>query len=93
MEIQAEMASAGILARCDRPCQAGTRRIHFPHGSGTLLNASAGLRPTEGLLAVVRRLREAGYEAWAVGGAVRDRLIGEIPGDWDVATDAPPAKS
>lgn len=50
------------------------------------------LKPTAGLLAVARRLREAGHEAWAVGGAVRDRLIGEIPGDWDVATDAPPAR-
>ena len=56
------------------------------------MNASASLRPTEGLLTVVRRLREAGHEAWAVGGAVRDRLLGEIPGDWDVATDALPSR-
>lgn len=48
------------------------------------------LRPTEGLLAVVCGLRGAGHEAWAVGGAVRDRLLDERPGDWDVATDAVP---
>ncbi|HET6637830.1 MAG TPA: CCA tRNA nucleotidyltransferase [Gemmatimonadota bacterium] len=56
------------------------------------MNPSASLEPTEGLLEVVRRLREAGHEAWAVGGAVRDRLLGEIPGDWDVATDALPSR-
>ncbi|HJR53479.1 MAG TPA: CCA tRNA nucleotidyltransferase [Gemmatimonadota bacterium] len=50
------------------------------------------LKPTPGLLSVVRRLQEAGHEAWAVGGAVRDRLLGEIPGDWDVATDALPGR-
>ena len=50
------------------------------------------LKPTPGLLSVVRRLREAGHEAWAVGGAVRDRLLGEIAGDWDVATDALPGR-
>ena len=50
------------------------------------------LKATAGLLSVVGRLREAGHEAWAVGGAVRDHLLGEIPGDWDVATDALPAR-
>ena len=50
------------------------------------------LIPTAGLLAVVRRLRDAGHEAWSVGGAVRDRLLGETPGDWDVATDALPGR-
>jgi tRNA nucleotidyltransferase (CCA-adding enzyme) len=56
------------------------------------MNARTQIRSTEGLLAVVRGLREAGHEAWAVGGAVRDRLLGEAPGDWDVATDAPPER-
>lgn len=50
------------------------------------------MKATAGLLAVARRLREAGHEAWAVGGAVRDRLLGEVAGDWDVATDAVPAR-
>ncbi|CAN5880824.1 HD domain-containing protein [soil metagenome] len=56
------------------------------------MKTSAGLQPTEGLLTVARALREAGHEAWAVGGAVRDRLLGETPGDWDVATEAVPAR-
>ena len=56
------------------------------------MDESVRLRPTEGLLAVVRALREAGHQAWAVGGAVRDGLLGEVPGDWDVATDARPER-
>jgi tRNA nucleotidyltransferase (CCA-adding enzyme) len=39
---------------------------------------------------VCRRLGEAGHEAVAVGGAVRDALLGRTPGDWDVATSATP---
>ena len=35
-------------------------------------------------------LEQAGYEAWCVGGAVRDLLLGREPGDWDVTTSAPP---
>lgn len=39
---------------------------------------------------VLARLEGAGYEAWCVGGAVRDLLLGREPGDWDVTTSAPP---
>ena len=39
---------------------------------------------------ILRRLERAGYEAWCVGGAVRDTLLGLPPGDWDVTTSAPP---
>lgn len=39
---------------------------------------------------IVGRLEEAGYETWAVGGAVRDALLGRPGGDWDLATRAPP---
>lgn len=42
------------------------------------------------VLMVVRRLRQAGYQAYLVGGCVRDVLIGRTPHDWDVATDAWP---
>ena len=41
-------------------------------------------------LRVLYRLREAGYQSCLVGGAVRDLLIGVIPKDFDVATDATP---
>jgi poly(A) polymerase len=39
---------------------------------------------------VVRRLREAGYEALWAGGCVRDELLGLTPKDYDVATSARP---
>ena len=40
--------------------------------------------------AVCRTLASAGYQAVAVGGAVRDAILGREPGDWDVATSAHP---
>ncbi|MBT9486670.1 MAG: polynucleotide adenylyltransferase PcnB [Rubrivivax sp.] len=39
---------------------------------------------------VVRTLQEGGYEAYIVGGAVRDLLVGLKPKDFDVATNATP---
>src|SRR5213595_2582511 len=39
---------------------------------------------------IVRRLREAGHEAYFAGGCVRDQLLGREPLDFDVATSAPP---
>ena len=41
-------------------------------------------------LRVLYRLREAGFGAFLVGGAVRDLLVGGAPKDFDVATDATP---
>jgi poly(A) polymerase len=41
-------------------------------------------------LKVLYRLKEAGYEAFLVGGAVRDLLLGMVPKDFDVATNAHP---
>lgn len=41
-------------------------------------------------VSVVRTLRAAGYEAYIVGGAVRDLLLGLKPKDFDVATNATP---
>lgn len=35
-------------------------------------------------------LTAAGFEAWCVGGAVRDMIMGRIPGDFDVTTNAHP---
>ena len=39
---------------------------------------------------VLNRLNKAGYEAYLVGGGVRDILLGEQPKDFDIATDATP---
>ena len=39
---------------------------------------------------VLRKLTAAGYEAYCVGGCVRDTLLGRVPEDWDVTTSAAP---
>lgn len=39
---------------------------------------------------VTQRLKRFGYQAFLVGGCVRDTLIGVTPKDWDIATDAIP---
>ena len=39
---------------------------------------------------IIGKLREAGHEAFAVGGCVRDTLLGRPPGDWDITTSAKP---
>src|ERR1043166_87927 len=40
--------------------------------------------------AVCRPRASAGHQAVCVGGAVRDAILGRVPGDWDVATSAHP---
>jgi len=42
------------------------------------------------VLEISRRLRKAGYQAFLVGGAIRDILVGSQAKDWDVATNATP---
>lgn len=41
-------------------------------------------------VAVLRRLRDAGFETWFAGGCVRDRVLGHSPKDIDIATAARP---
>lgn len=39
---------------------------------------------------IINKLEEAGYEAYAVGGCVRDTMLNRIPEDWDITTSAKP---
>lgn len=39
---------------------------------------------------IINTLTEAGYEAYAVGGCVRDTILGRTPEDWDITTSAKP---
>lgn len=41
---------------------------------------------------IVKKLEQANFEAYIVGGCVRDLLVGREPGDWDVTTNARPEK-
>jgi tRNA nucleotidyltransferase (CCA-adding enzyme) len=48
------------------------------------------LHPPPAVLDIAQKLDAAGHDVWAVGGAVRDGLLGHPGGDWDLATSARP---
>ena len=50
----------------------------------------ATIDPPEAVRELAATLERAGYEAWCVGGAVRDALLGHAHLDWDLATSARP---
>lgn len=39
---------------------------------------------------IIEELERHGYEAYAVGGCVRDSILGRVPDDWDITTSAKP---
>src|SRR5207247_8521218 len=41
-------------------------------------------------ISILRTLHDQGYQAYLVGGCVRDLLLGREPADYDIATDATP---
>ena len=41
-------------------------------------------------IAIIRRLRDEGYESYLAGGCVRDMLLGKTPQDYDITTNAQP---
>ncbi len=41
---------------------------------------------------IINELNKNNFEAFAVGGCVRDSLLGIVPNDWDICTDATPAQ-
>lgn len=42
---------------------------------------------------IITTLQKHGYEAYAVGGCVRDSILGRIPEDWDITTSAMPEET
>ena len=61
----------------------------MPTGSADGLALQLSELP-EAVAGVLARLADAGHQAAVVGGSLRDLLRGTAPGDWDVATSAPP---
>lgn len=49
------------------------------------------ISPPAPVIHILRTLRAEGFEAYAVGGCVRDSLLGRVPHDWDITTSALPA--
>lgn len=41
---------------------------------------------------IISTIIKAGYEAYAVGGCIRDSILGRIPDDWDITTSAEPCQ-
>src|SRR5690606_416465 len=82
-----ERTSARPRHRGSRPApEPSAHRRGPPPPSGPRMD----LHPPDAVRDIARRLEDAGYETWAVGGAVRDALLGLVPGDWDLATRARP---
>ena len=48
------------------------------------------IRIPPGAARILRVLEDHGYEAFVVGGCVRDSLLGRNPNDWDITTSALP---
>lgn len=44
----------------------------------------------ENVRKIIEKLEEAGFEAYAVGGCIRDSILGRQPNDWDITTSARP---
>lgn len=42
---------------------------------------------------IITTLQKHGFEAYAVGGCVRDSFLGRVPGDWDITTSAAPEET
>lgn len=63
--------------------------VRFPVSAQNTMEIKPSHIPPE-VLRVVAGLQAAGYEAWVVGGCVRDLLLKRTPNDWDVTTNATP---
>jgi len=83
-----------LLGRDTPPPEAAAAAPVIPLGERREVGREAhGIDPAlldANAVRVVRTLKEAGYEAYIVGGAVRDLIVGLRPKDFDVATDATP---
>jgi poly(A) polymerase len=78
--IQRVFKSKKKLAAVSSSMQKHGRRAH---GIDRDKISSAALKTTEGL-------QKAGFDAYIVGGAVRDLMLGKMPKDFDIATNATP---
>lgn len=54
------------------------------------MNETIRIELPEAVRNIINTLQSAGYEAWAVGGCVRDSILGRVPDDWDITTSARP---
>ncbi len=79
--------------RTDRPENVAERRARIAVGLKVLSRDQHNISRRQispNALRVLYKLRDAGYHAYLVGGAVRDLLLEVTPKDFDIATDAHP---
>ncbi len=57
---------------------------------GEIMKAAVNLSLPPAVRTILEKLNVGGYEAYAVGGCVRDSLLGLTPKDWDICTSALP---
>jgi tRNA nucleotidyltransferase (CCA-adding enzyme) len=72
----------------------GALQYHWLHRvlevTSSIHEKKSQLRPPPAAIEITRELEKAGFQAWAVGGAIRDALLGHPHLDWDFATNATP---
>lgn len=82
-----------LLGRSNKSATATPKKIRIPTKPRVWKAEELGI-DAKGIppyaMRVTNTLQEGGYRAYIVGGAVRDLLVGRIPKDFDVATDATP---
>lgn len=54
---------------------------------------SLNIQLPEKVNTIIKTLQEHGYEAYAVGGCIRDSILGRVPEDWDITTSAMPEET
>ena len=74
-----------LIARLMPGSKAPRERVYGPHDHPIRRD-----QLSRGALEVIRKLQDAGYKAYVVGGAVRDLSLGIVPKDFDIATNATP---
>jgi len=72
-------------------CCVDEYRVSFPV-SRVPMTFPAQLPIPNEVLKIAKKLEDAGYETWCVGGAIRDNLLGLQNHDFDLTTSAPPAE-
>ncbi len=75
-----------VSRKRSRPIQGSIQARRIPRSDHPISRAQF----TPGTLRTLYGLKDAGYEAYVVGGGVRDFLAGQVPKDFDVATNAHP---
>lgn len=64
--------------------------MEVPMKENTITKEQVKIRLPEKVRFIIDTLQTHGFEAYAVGGCVRDSILGRIPDDWDITTSATP---